>query len=152
MKRAISVILAVVSIAVLFSLSGCNNSDREIENLISEFEHACNTLDFNAALNCIDPKVSDNIKLAVSLAGVLADADTDEMFESLATYLTGDDISGTVFSSIKIDVKKVEVEEKSAAVSTILTYQINGNKCIRESTFYCIYYAEKWYISNFEII
>lgn len=83
---------------------------------------------------------------------MFTDTDTDEMFESLADYLSIDDVGGTdFFSSIKIEVKDISVEDEAATVSTILTYELNGEEVVRESTFKCIYYTEKWYISSFTI-
>ena len=149
-KIFVSVMTIVLSIAMIFSLTGCSGSNKEIENLMTEFEYACNTLDFDAVLNCINPKVSDKIKIAAGFVGMFTD--TDEMFESLADYLSSDDIGGTdFFSSIKIDVKDISVEDESATVAATLTYELNGEEVVRESTFNCIYYTEKWYISSFTI-
>lgn len=151
-KFFISIVAVILSITVLFSLASCTSANKEIENLMIEFEDACNTLDFNAVLDCINPKVSDKIKLTAGFVGMFTDTDTNEMFESLADYLSSDDIGGTdFFSSIKIEVEDITVEEETATVSAILTYLIDGEEVVRESTFNCIYYAEKWYISTFSI-
>ena len=151
-KIFVSVVAIVLSITMIFSLTGCSGSNKEIENLMTEFEYACNTLDFDAVLNCINPKVSDKIKLAAGFVGMFTDTDTDEMFESLADYLSSDDVGGTdFFSSIKIEVKDISIEDETAVVSAILTYELNGEEVVRESTFNCIYYTEKWYISSFTI-
>lgn len=40
------VLAIVLSIAIIFSLTGCSGSNKEIENLMTEFENACNTLQF----------------------------------------------------------------------------------------------------------
>lgn len=151
-KIFVSVVAIVISIAMIFSLTGCSSSNKGIENLMTEFEYACNTLDFDAVLNCINPKVSDKIKIATGFVGMFTDTDTDEMFESLSDYLSSDDIGGTdFFSSIKIEVKDISVEDEAATVAAILTYELNGEEVVRESTFNCIYYTEKWYISSFSI-
>lgn len=151
MRRVLSFVLAVIlSVSMLVSFTGCNGSNKEIEYLITEFENACNALDFDAVLNCINPKVSDNIKIAVGLVGMFTDTDTDEMFEKLADYLSDGDIGGTdFFSSIKIEIKDINVEEDAALVDTVISYSLNGDDYQREATFNCIYYAEKWYISSF---
>lgn len=152
-KIFFSVTAIFLSTVMLFSLTGCNGSSKEINNLMTEFEYACNTLDFEAALNCINPKVSDKIKLAAGFVGMFTDTDTDEMFEKLAEYLSDDDdVGGTdFFSSIKIKVEDISVDDETATVSTTLTYKLNGNEVVRESTFKCIYYTEKWFISSFSI-
>lgn len=151
-KSIISVIAVIVSIAMVLSLSSCGGSDKDIKNLLAEFEYACNTLDFDAVLNYIDPKVSDKVKLAVGVVGMFTDSDTDELFDSLADYLSKDDIGGKeFFSSIKIKVEKISVEDENATVSTTITYNINGEEMVREASFYCTYYTEKWYILYFTI-
>ncbi|MGN0114791.1 MAG: hypothetical protein ACI396_05650 [Acutalibacteraceae bacterium] len=151
-KSIICVIAVIVSIAMVLSLSGCGGPEKDIKNLLTEFENACNTLDFDAVLDCIDPKVSDKVKLAVGVVGMFTDSDTDELFDSLADYLSKDDIGGKdFFSSIKIKVEKISVEDDAATVSTTLTYSVNGEETVREASFYCIYYTEKWYISYFTI-
>lgn len=149
-KMFVSVVAIVLSVAIVFSLTGCSGSNKEIKNLMTEFEYACNTLDFDAVLNCINPKLSDKIKIAAGFVGMFTD--TDEMFESLADYLSSDNIGGTdFFSSIKIEVEDITVEDEAATVSAMLTYELNGEEVVREATFNCIYYTEKWYISSFSI-
>lgn len=151
-KIFVPVTAIVLSIIMIFSLIGCSGSNREIRNLMTEFENACNTLDFDAALNCINPKISDKIRIAAGFVEMFTDNDTDKMFESLADYLSSDDIGGTdFFSSIDIKVKDISVEDEAAVVSATLTYELNGEEVVRESTFNCIYYTEKWYISGFTI-
>ncbi len=153
MRKVFSSIVAMVLVlSMLLSLTGCGGSSKEIENLMTEFEYACNTLDFDAVLNCINPKVSDKIKIAAGLIGMFTEKDTDDMFESLAEALSSDDIGGTdFFSSIKIKVEDIKVEDETATVSTTLTYDFNGEEIVREATFNCVYYTEKWYISSFSI-
>ena len=152
-KIIISITAIVISIAMLVSLTGCGGSKKEIENLMTEFEYACNTLDFDAVLNCINPKISDKVKLAMGFVGMFTETDTDEMFEKLAEYLSKDDIGGTdFFSSIKIKVDDISISSDTATVSTTLTYKVNGDEVVRESNFKCIYYTKKWFISSFSIV
>lgn len=141
----------MIIVSLLCALTGCDNSKREIKNLMNEFEHACNTLDFNEVLNCINPKTAEKIKFAAGFIGAFTETDTDKMFQGLADILSSDDIGGAdFFSSIKIEVKDIEREDNSAVVATLLTYHLDQD-VTREATFNCIYYAEKWYISNFSM-
>lgn len=148
-KFFICVIAMVMSVVLLCSLTGCNKENKEIENLMIEFEYSCNTLDFDAVLNCINPKVSEKVKLAVGIVGIFTEKDTDELFEKLANYLSDGDIGGTeFFSSIKIDVKEITAKKESAVVLCTISCEAEGQKLVREATFNCIKYAEKWYISK----
>lgn len=147
----ISLVSGILLVSMLISLPACGNSSKkEIENLMTEFEYACNTLDFNAVLNCINPKVSDSIKIGVGIVGMFTD--TDDLFEKLADTLSSDDLGGTdFFSSIKVTVNGITVDGEAATVAALLKYEVAGNQMEREATFECIYYAEKWYISSFGI-
>ena len=155
MKKTLKTIMALMLIAVMsFSFVGCNNDKKDIENLILEFEYACNTLDFDAVLNCIDPKISDNIKLAGGLLGMFTETGTDQMFEELSQYLLDNtDLGGgtSFFSTIKIDVEDIEIEGEEALVTARLKFNVTGEEMERVASFSCIYYTDKWYISNFSI-
>lgn len=143
----------VLSCVLVLSLTGCKAGDnKDIKKLISKFESSCNELDFDAVLDCINPKISDKINLALGLVEMFSDTDKDELFEKLADFLSDDDIKDTeFFSSVKIDVKEIDIQGKEATVSTVITYNINGDETTRESTFYCSYYIEEWYITAFAI-
>lgn len=148
-----SLLVIVLSLALMVSLTGCKvGNNKDIKNLLAEFESSCNSLDFDAVLDCINPQISDKVNLALGLVGMFTDTDKDELFEKLAGFLSKDDIKGAeFFSSIKIEVKDIAVEDKDATVSTIITYNINGDETTRESTFYCSYYIDEWYINAFTI-
>lgn len=152
-KFAFSVIAIVLSITLMFSLTGCKaGSNKDIKTLLDEFEESCNTLDFDAVLDCINPQISDKINLALGLVGMFSDTDKDELFQQLADFLSEDDIKGSeFFSSIKIEVEDINIVDEEATVSTIITYSINGDETTRESTFYCTYYIDAWYINAFTI-
>ena len=155
MKKTVKTIIALILISVMsFSFVGCNNDKKDIENLILEFEYACNTLDFDAVLNCIDPKISDNIKLAGGLLGMFTETNTDQMFDELSQYLLDNtDLDGgsSFFSTIKIEVEDIEIEGVEALVTTRLKFNVTGEEMERVALISCIYYTEKWYLSNFSI-
>lgn len=154
MRKIMNLIVSVIlALAMVCSLTGCSKANEDIENLMTEFEYACNTLDIDAVLDCINPKVSDKIRLAVGVLGMFTETDSDEMFESLAAALAGEsEVIGTeFFSSIKIEVNDIQAEKDTATVLTTLTYNLTGDDVVREATFSCIYYTEKWYISSFSI-
>lgn len=158
MKKIACRIIAVMLVLTLaFGFSGCNKKKTEIENLLTEFEYACNTLDFDAVLNCITPRVSDKIKVGANILGMLTFQDTDVLFEKLADVLArNSEINGTdFFESVKIDIQEIvedEEDEDTARVMTYVTYDVAGEELVREAVFTCEYYAEKWYISSFTLI
>ena len=152
MKKTLRAVVAFMLIVVMsLSLVGCNNDKKDIENLMLEFEYACNTLDFDAVLNCIDPKISDNIKLASGLLGMFTETDTDAMFEELSDYLLDStEVGGTsFFETIKIEIEEIDMDGDVAYVTTSLKFNVTGEEMERVATFGCIYYTEEWYIADF---
>lgn len=150
MRRILALSTTVIILfTMIFSLTGCG-SKNEIEDLMSNFQKACNSLNFNEVLDCINPSISDKIKLAAGFVGMFTDTDTDKMFDSLAGYLSKDKVGGKeFFSSIKIDVNDIKTDGDSAKVSAVITYKIKDKEITNNTTFNCIRSNEKWYISSF---
>lgn len=145
----------LILISLVIGLSSCGAKKKEdLTNLITEFEYSCNTLDVDAILDCIDPRVSDNIKLLMGVYGMFSDKDIDEVIDELSESLIGDSsISGNdFFSSVKIDVQDIVVEDNEALVTTYVEYVIAGETFNRVAEFYCVYYMDKWYVSDFELV
>ncbi len=156
-KIAYRIIAVMLVLTLAFGFSGCNKKKTEVENLLTEFEYACNTLDFDAVLNCITPRVSDKIKVGANILGMLTFQDTDVLFEKLGDVLArNSEINGTdFFESVKIDIQEIvedEEDEDIVRAMTYVTYDVAGEEIVREAVFTCEYYAEKWYISSFTII
>jgi len=143
--------LCLASVLLFGCLSGCSGKKKKIDNLMTEFEYACNTLDVDAMLNCIDPSVSDVARLGLGLYGMFAQKDKDEILDQIAGLLSGDTgLDGNeFFSSVKIEVKKTDVKGEEAETETLLQYKLLGQNFKRDATFYCTKNADKWYISSF---
>ena len=75
------IVIVMLIAALVLSLCGCSNDKGEIENLMTEFEYSCNELDIDAMLDCIDPAISDKIKLATGIASMFTNKDSDELTE-----------------------------------------------------------------------
>ncbi len=156
-KIACRIIAAILVLTIAFSFSGCNKKKTEVENLLVEFEYACNTLDFDAALNCITPRVSDKIKIGANILGMFTNQDRDVLFDKLGDILVmNSEINGTdFFESIKIDIQDIvedEEYEDIVSVLTYVTYIVAGEEFTREAVFTCEYQVEKWYISSFTLV
>ena len=150
MKKIIAVLTCLVLVVAL--MTGCSEKS-EIKSLISDFQGACNELDLNEMLECIDPAISVPIKTAAGLIGMFSDTSTDDMLEQLSNVL----ISGTpqggkeFFSSIKISVDEVSISGDKADVSAGLKYSISGEGHETETVFKCVKSEDKWYISSFSL-
>lgn len=149
-KRIISVILLVV---LSITVCACSTQESEIKTLTKQFENSCNKLDLNAMLDCIDPDVSGSVKKLTSLIGMFSDKDTDELLDNLASVLFTELPENTkeFFSSIKINIDDVEIEEEKAFASAEIIYDISGEENKTNANFDYICIDKKWYISNLDI-
>lgn len=149
-KVTVFVLIIAASMSIL---CGCGNSKSEIQKLMTQFEHSCNALDINAILDCIDPEISDKIKLATGIAGLFTDKNSNELMEELAGMLTGDSSlnASDFFSSIKIETSDIKTNKQAGTANAIVEYRIAGENFKKETSFKYIYAADKWYISSFNL-
>lgn len=151
-KVYVSAMALLLAVTMLFSLVSCGEKS-EIKALISDYETACNDLDFNRVLELVDPSVSSALKLAAGIVGAFSDTDAEELFEKLSDLLSDGKLGGNeFFSTVSIEVKEITVEEDTATVSAVITYEIGGEELESESTFYCVCKDDQWYISSYSLI
>ena len=153
MKKIKSLSALFLIIALSVSLCACGNQNNEIKTLTKNFENSCNKLDMNAMLDCIDPEVSGSVKKLTGLIGMFSDKDTDELLDSFAKVLFSElpENSQEFFSSIKIKLDNIEIEEDSASATAEITYEISGEDNKSNASFEYTRVDEKWYISNLDI-
>lgn len=151
LKNIISFVLLLV---IVLSMSACNNQNNEIKTLTNNFENSCNKVDMNAMLDCIDPDISESVKKLTGLIGMFSDKDTDELLDNFAKVLFSElpENSKEFFSSIKIKLNNIEIEDDKASASAEITYEISGEENKSNANFKYICIDKKWYISdlNFE--
>lgn len=147
------IVIVMLIATMVLSLCGCSNDKSEIENLMTEFEYSCNELDIDAMLNCIDPAISDKIKLATGIASMFTDKDSDELTEELVGVLTGDDSlnADDFFSSIKVETTDIKTKKETGTANAIVEYSIAGETFKKEAIFNYVYNMDKWYISSFKL-
>ena len=150
LKNSIALILVIV---LSMSLCACGSQNNEIKTLTKNFENSCNKLDVNAMLDCIDPDVSGSVKKLTGLIGMFSDKDTDELLDSFAKVLFSElpENSQEFFSSIKIKLDNIEIEEDSASATAEITYEISGEDNKSNANFEYTRVDEKWYVSNLDI-
>lgn len=153
MKKKVKGIVAVLILAVmLLSFTGCK-TNFEIKGLINNFENACNKMDINGILDCITPKVSEKVKMAVGIAEIFTDKSTEELLDSLSEAILGSRWEGGIdfFKSLEIKVGDIMANGTAASVKTTVRYGTADEKKAKEATFNCVYYAEKWYIESISL-
>ena len=152
-KSLKNIIVFLLLFVIVLSMSACDNQNNEIKSLTKNFENSCNKVDMNAMLDCIDPDISESVKKLTGLIGMFSDKDTDELLDNFAKVLFSElpENSKEFFSSIKIKLDNIEIEEDTASASAEITYEISGEDNKSNANFEYIRIDEKWYISNLDI-
>lgn len=156
MKRIIGLMLIVVMITAC--LTGCGKKEQEeCEIVLDEFEYACNELDLDAILRCINPEVSDPIRIGLAFVTNWTYMDTEDMVDKVATALTGtlDEINldtTELFQSMELETKEFAAENGRAAVLSEITFETMGVEMEKYVIFDLIQLDEKWYIDGFEFV
>lgn len=153
-KSLKNIIVFLLLFMIVLSMSACDNQSNEIKSLTKNFENSCNKVDMNAMLDCIDPDISESVKKLTGLIGMFSDKDTDELLDNFAKVLFSElpENSKEFFSSIKIKLNSIEIEDDKASASAEITYEISGEENKSNANFKYICIDKKWYISdlNFE--
>lgn len=153
-KSALRIFAFVLVGALLLSFAGCG-AKGQVKGVISDFQKACNDLDINAALDCIDPTVADIVKGAGGLLGLISGQDTDVIFESLSSLLMEhEDMKGVdFFKTLNVKVNGVETGETDAAAQVTLTYKnLAGEEVSRDANLTLKLSDGKWYITGVKTV
>ena len=153
MKRKAICIVTFVLLAVQFT--GCGKEKSECENVINEFEYACNELDVDAMLRCLHPDVADPIRAVLSLANMVSGEETEDIVDMISSELGGQLESGNIdsdemFNSLDIEVTDYKEDGGSADVYADISFEIAGKKKKKYGVFYMEQVDEQWYISSFD--
>ena len=147
----IKFVAMLLTLLTVMSLCSCGSNKGEITDITSDFENACNKLDIDAMLECINPAISDKIKLAKGIASMFTDKKSDEMTDEIVSLLTGDSSlnAADFLSSIKLTTDKIRIKGKAAIADAVVEYSIAGEKFEKQAVFEYINVEKKWYISKF---
>ena len=151
MKKAVIKIVSVAMIAVLlFSLAGCGDKGA-IKATIKDFEKACNEMNVEAAIDCIDPSISGVLKLGAGLVGGISGKDADGVFESLSSLLSSgaESLGVDGFKTLKVKVNDIAAADSSATAKVTLTYTgHSGEEKTKDATVNLKNSSEGWKISG----
>ena len=124
MKKTVSVIVSVLLVAaMLFTLAGCGTKGK-VKATVKEFQTACNDLNIEGVINCLDPSVSGLLNLGAGLLGALTGSDAESMFNTLSTVLasTAESFGIDSFKTLKIKVNDVASNDTTADAKVTFTY------------------------------
>lgn len=147
MKKTIAKLLVCVLMTSMI-LTGCGNADKkECKEVLKEFQYACNNIDVNSMLDCMDPDIADPIRILISAAG----ADPTEcldMFSDILWYGLNESESGAeeVLTSLVIEPEEVEVEDNYAVVYCKMSCMADGVEVVRFADAEMKLHNDSWYI------
>ena len=149
MKKGMERIIVCMVIATMF-LTGCGGSGKkECENVLEEFQYACNNVDVNSMLECIDPNVADPIKILIASTGEDPDECLEYLSEAILYDLSADGENvDEMLASIVIEPEEIEVEDNYAVAYCRVSCVINGVDVVRFADIEMKTHDESWYITN----
>jgi len=155
MNRFVALLLAAC--LCLSCLTGCESKSSKIKDTLSEFEYACQNLDVDAILDCIDPDIADPIRFAVALYSGATGQDyedfLDSVFDDLVAGVFGIDFDPYDFlSTISFTDIKVKTKKDYATVTCELNFEIAGEQFKRDATIYMIENDENWYVASIDVL
>lgn len=155
LNKAFRRLAALTLCLLLFCvLTGCGGAKSQVRATLNRFESACQQLDLNAMLDCVDPDTAELYRAGAGLVGGLAGMDSEETLDSIAPLLFGENYtSSEVLTSLKLKVDDIAVSGSNATALCTLSYTAsNGEPTQRELTVTLIQAevdgARNWYISD----
>ena len=153
MKKKISIVLAVVLVAAIaLSLTACGAAGG-VKKTLRTFEKACNDLNVEAALECVDPAVSGLLKLGAGFLGAISGQTSEELFTQLSSALGAhaDTIGVESFKTMKIKTGKVTTSGDTAYAAVNLTYTgLTGQEESRDAVVKLRQSEKTWYITGID--
>lgn len=155
-------ILALVLAALIF-LDGVSTvwNFHQCGETLSSFEDACNKLDVGEILNCIDPKVSDPLKLVVSGISILTQSNVEEYLEQAVKLILdgtvdfleeGEDISD-VLQNMEVSPKLIRSKMgwKKSTIFCEMTVRISGTEIKKDIKIKMVKRNGEWYVSGISL-
>ena len=157
MKKALRYLVVIMLVVTMnFGMTGCASKASQIKDTLSEFEYACHNLDVNAMLKCIDPDISDPIRLGLALVSTFTDADYEDLVDGLFNNI-GDSEFGSSFdaedflNTISVSDAKLKTKKHRATVTCKINFELAGEQFKRDATIEMIEKDDKWYIYRFDM-
>lgn len=123
-KIAIRSVCVVLVLSLLLSFAACGAS-MGVRSTISSFQEACNTMDVEAAIECLDPSISGVLNFGAGLVGMFTGKSNEELFSALSDFLgkSAENFGVDSFKTLDIDVTDVATNEETADAKATLTYK-----------------------------
>lgn len=151
MKRTNTIIILFLICAVIIcSLTGCGER-YDVKKLITSLEKACDSLDVDGILDCLNPRTVDPLRTTLALLGV---SDLNSVLEELGNLLDLEEFEGLdsadVIRSLKFEPFDFQFnsDKTDCEVYTKVYYTVNGQELETDVLLYCSEIRDHWYIMD----
>lgn len=153
MKKRFALLFVVV-MASMTLLTGCKSGDKkECLYVIEEFQYACNNLDVDAMLRCMDPDVADPIRIVLAMSGMDASEQLGQLVDAMLSDVSeGEEGASQILGSIVIEPKDVEVGKKTAVAYCRISFSVNGVDVVRFVDISLRIHDDTWYITSIMMV
>lgn len=157
MKKLRELIAVLLIVIMVFCMMGCSSDKSQIKDTLSEFENSCRNLDVDGMLDCIDPDVSDPIRLGMAVLSNITGTDYESIiaciFSNISESGLGDDFNPQEFlSTIGVSDAKLKINNNTATVTCELSFEVAGEKFERDAAIDMVKKDDKWYIAGFDML
>ena len=151
-KTVIRIFSVILVLALLFSLTSCGEKGK-IKGTINNFQKACNELNVEGVVNCLEPTVASILKAGAGLLGGLLGDSDEEVFNKLSSLLG--EHSGMIgiesFKTLKIKTNEITVGEDGSSANARVTLDfigISGEAKTLDATLKFTNASDQWLISG----
>lgn len=155
MKKNKRFICLIVVLMLMLQFTACGGgAKKECQNVLDEFEYACNELDVDAMLRCINPELSDPIRLGLALFTHITEKDVEDMVDEIGAVLISsmDDMNvdaEELFQSMELETTKLKVKGKNAVAYVNINFETLGVEMEKYGEFNLRKIEDAWYIESF---
>lgn len=150
------ILLSLIIMITLF-ISGCGE-EKKCANQIQSFVSACNELDTEGILSCMDPSIADPIRITFGVIGTLTGKELNDVLDGIihilikGLQLFNDEIEmEQIFSSMSIEVEKIKIEEEYAQIEGKISFHLFGKLVKRDVMVDMKETDQVWYIMKISL-
>ena len=157
MVRKNKIILVSLILIITLSISGCGE-EKQCANQVQSFVSACNELDAEGILSCMDPSIADPIRIAFGVLGTLTGNELNDVLDGIINVLIkglqifNDEIEvDQIFSSMSVKIDKIEVNGEYAKVNGKVSFHLFGKQMKKDMVVDMKETDDVWYIEKINL-
>lgn len=84
-------LIVIVCVVLASAVIGFTKSPsrRQCKEIVQQFQTACNGMNINEILSCLNPAIANPLKAAITIGGAVTSTDTDEVLADILSALGG---------------------------------------------------------------